>query len=1162
MPWQPAAISRPRNDSARRRSLPLLLLVTALCAQCGPADKLGNGQRCDGDDDCDSGFCSDKLWQADGARCANGELDEDGDGLSARQERIAGTNPADPDTDHDGLDDALEVGANPAAPLDRDGDGLTDAVESNTDDADGDCVRDVDDADQNSQAAASELIALACSTGLCAAKTIGATCDQATGNVRCILPPEAHYEFGSETLCDAADNDCDGETDEDLNGLAGVACGVAGVCADATTSRCVAAKWICNLGQVANYETIEKTCDGLDNDCDGQTDESTCGDDVACTNDTCAGRPGGCLHSPVHALCGDGNPCTTDVCETSSGCRYLPRIGQCDDGKPCTTGESCKQSKCTGSAVTICDDGNNCTINPCDPAKGCLAVELKFGSPCKPADPCFQAGACESGTCVGNVALKCDDGNACTADACDPKNSCTHTATAGLCSDGNPCTDSDSCVGKACVGTPLATCCKLDPDCKDNSPCTADTCVGGACVNNPAPLEGQPCDDNNPCTLKESCTNSVCAAQLLNSCADGNACTLDICQPAVGCSHAQIPDGANCDDGDVCNGSASCQKGACAVDKPPECGDDNPCTHDVCDPIKGCNHVAHTGDCVDGNACTVQDGCASGSCVGKPLDCDDGNPCTFDDCSIDTGCVPVSAPGPCDDDDPCTTGDTCALGACVGQALDCDDEKACSVDTCAKGICAHDVEASEGTACEDGNACTLGDFCKSGLCTSGVTIDCNDGNPCTDDSCDSTSGVCKWSDNTAACDSGTGCMVDGQCSQGGCAGKSLSDCCKFNADCNDNSACTLDYCDKDGQWSCKHLKLEGLACSDGSKCTVGGLCKAGKCVSSAVLGCDDSKPCTIDYCLPQSGCEHLLSVTGECSDGNPCNGLEKCSAGGCVNGTAPICKDSNACTLDACKPNVGCIFPPQPPNVACDDGSACTKEDHCDGKGGCSGTPKVGPGCCVKDVECDDGFACTSGECDLKSATCSQKALVCPAPESCQIAWCAAGACAAAASCGEPTIFGEDFENKIPGWSTIASVGADAGLGWQVEADAKAANGSQSLHCGWGAGTWQAILPPLALAAGQYTLGLTARLEVDGGCAAGALGASVDGHPMAKQLCPSGGQMSSVQLPFEVTVSGDVSLAVVFSAATPVPSAQKGAWVDALTVVAKAKDSCGCGAAP
>jgi uncharacterized protein (TIGR03382 family) len=82
----------------------------------------------------------------------------------------------------------------------------------------------------------------------------------------------------SAETCDGQDNDCDGQVDEDLSRACSTACG-------AGLEKCQAGGWVgCDAPQPQ-----AETCDGDDNDCDGDVDEADnlCGADEVCSGGEC-----------------------------------------------------------------------------------------------------------------------------------------------------------------------------------------------------------------------------------------------------------------------------------------------------------------------------------------------------------------------------------------------------------------------------------------------------------------------------------------------------------------------------------------------------------------------------------------------------------------------------------------------------------------------------------------------------------------------------------------------------------------------------------------------------------------------------------------------------------------------------------------------------------
>ncbi len=199
------------------------------------------------------------------------------------------------------------------------------------------------------------------------------------------------------------------------------------------------------------------------------------------------------------------------------------------------------------------------------------------------------------------------------------------------CDDGDPCT-AGRCVDGRCVQAPLDA-----VDCGDG--CRTARCVAGVCVVEEAAPDGTRCDDGDACTTDTVCVEGVCSGAAVECPADG--CTIGACDPAVGCVQTPRPDGARCAD-DPCG---ACRGGACVAGGVACPAVDDPCLAAACDP--------ETGACA---AVPVADDTPCGDAACGFSFCRDGV-CTTDD----------APPAACDDGDACTTDDACVAGRCVGQ---------------------------------------------------------------------------------------------------------------------------------------------------------------------------------------------------------------------------------------------------------------------------------------------------------------------------------------------------------------------------------------------------------------------------------------------------------------------------------------------------------------
>ena len=245
-----------------------------------------------------------------------------------------------------------------------------------------------------------------------------------------------------------------------------------------------------------------------------------------------------------------------------------------------------------------------------------------------------------------------------------------------------------------------------------------------------------------------------CACEKDEECDDGKFCNgKELCSPLSdiadkhGCRPA-IPSWV-CDPIDACDEDADrcveCTKDA-------HCNDDKDCTIDKC-VNQHCKHEAQDSICDDGQFCNGKEKCvptnpssgSSGCIPGKPpcppattcnetlddcrctsdAECDDGHPCTEDLCTAGA-CQHITNDDICPDDgDVCNGPERCdEYEGCVsGPALECDDGNACTVDSCdSGGGCVH-----EAVNCGDGNACVRTSCDPAKGCQT-QKVNCDDGN--------------------------------------------------------------------------------------------------------------------------------------------------------------------------------------------------------------------------------------------------------------------------------------------------------------------------------------------------------------------------------------------------------------------------------------------------
>ena len=593
------------------------------------------------------------------------------------------------------------------------------------------------------------------------------------------------------------------------------------------------------------------------------------------------------------------------------------------------------------------------------------------------------------------------------------------------CGPDNPCPSGQSCVAGQCesptidIGVPI-------PDVGTPDAGTViDT--GTVTPDTGSTVDTGPVDAGKP---KECEQDADCA----NAFPNAPACRVALCDVDKGkCKLDPAPDGLVCAPADECQAESTCLAGACIDGAAVSCDDGNACTKDKCKKGEGCTHEAKGGFCDDGDACTLDDECVDGACVGTAKTCDDGNLCTDDGC-VDGGCVSTPNNAACDDGNLCTVNDACAGGSCAaGQPMLCGDGNPCTDDWCddSTGKCVHDDNYA---LCDDDDACTTNDSCADGVC-GGIEAVCDDGDPCTYDTCDKAEGGCVFN----ACLDGDACTTDGCAIDVGPNG--LTGNCTFKPmPCNDGDPCTFDACNENFQddfgpgctntpvlYPCKCTSHE--ECEDGDSCTVD-ICQYGVCQHHKKK-CGDGDPHTYDYCDPGIGagviipggdplgeqidnCIHVVPNLGGPYDPNggggvPISALDSCNKD-------EDCDSGTACVTDTCVNN-WCVHTP----LECEDGNDFT-QDWCHKYLGCMNST-VKP--CQVDGDCFDGNACTVDLCDTVTGKCAYEEVNCyDDPTTDELSLCTKDSCDPYDSDGDGQV-GCIHKLDVGCWSCVMGIPVD-----------------------------------------------------------------------------------------------------------------------------------------
>ncbi len=510
------------------------------------------------------------------------------------------------------------------------------------------------------------------------------------------LEPTTHP--GADELCDSVDNDCDGDVDEadaidaptwyaddDVDGFGDPA--ITEIACDQPSGH-VADDTDCDDSDAAVFPGADEYCNGIDDDCDGATDEDTALDVSTWYADVDAD--------------GYGDPLSTDIdCEQPTD--YVADARDCDDTDPSVN----------PSATELCDGIDN----DCD--------GVTDEDDASDASTWYADSDGDGYGDAGNTTLACSRPSGYLADAsdCDDGDASVHPGADEHCDGVDD--DCDGTIDEDDAVDAPTWYADSDGDSYGDAGSTTRACSqpGGYVA------DSSDCDDGDSAVspaATELCngTDDDCdgvvdeddASDAPTWYADDDADSYgDVADTTLACSQPSgyVADSSDCDDHDddihpgateLCNGTDDDCDGVVdeddASDAPTWYADDDGDSYgDAGDPTRACSqpggYVADSSDCDDGSA-AVRPG-ATELCNGTDDDCDGD---VDEDDAADAATWYADSDGDSYGDASSTTPACSQPGGYVADSSDCDDASA-SVNPAATELCDGIDNDCDGTVDED-----------------------------------------------------------------------------------------------------------------------------------------------------------------------------------------------------------------------------------------------------------------------------------------------------------------------------------------------------------------------------------------------------------------------------------------------------------------------------